>query len=353
MRKEYDRKEHERWEHGRRTVSSQQSQMYEKELSDDKIQFSLLMGKLGQILDGHPHALEPMKTAFTFLTVPDGREPVLRVVQSRSFTEAPTASALLRTLAPIVNILDDKHLETLVKASEVHEAITVFEEYRKAKNLSRQLVSYADNTTKMLYSPPPSSEAAGMGCKEMVVRTEWEGVAVGEVQELGRDISAVLNVPTEGIIAQGLQQSSISIIFWISERLIPFIHSQVIFLNGLRFLREEGISEIKIEDVYLLTTPPAEVRGFSNCVRQLLFCSGCAPPLPTSPLSMPHSQTPSLHASIGACFLEPKTACLTHALCTVMVTVSLQLIHAAPLTVFMSVFSAHLNGLGRLESPLH
>jgi len=177
-----------------------------------------------------------------------------------------------------------------------------------------------------------------------------KGMSRSDIQKMTEtDDSLVLNVPIEGVIGQGPRESSVSVIFWISERLIPFIHSQVIYLNGLHFLCEEGISEIKIEDVYLLTTPPAEVRGFSDCVQHLLFCS--EHDLPTSPLSVPHSQSPSLRASMGfgmePVFWSPRP----HAsllLCAPSWSLCPCSSSAAPLAVFMSVFSVHLNGLGRL-----
>ena len=265
------RRECERRERGRRNVSPQEVQTHKKRLSDEEMQFGIMMGNLGDVLDGYPKALERMKTALTYVTVPGGDESVLTIVQSPSFIEAPTASALLRTVAPITNVMDDTLVQTLVQASAVPKAIELFEDYLKSKDPTKALVLSVERSTKFISSPPPRSRAAALGFREVAVRTEWEGVAVGEVQELGTDMSAVLNVPIEGVIGQGVRESSVSVIFWISERLIPFIHSQVIYLNGLRFLCEEGISEIKIEDVYLLTTPPAEVRGFNNCVQQLLF----------------------------------------------------------------------------------
>ena len=175
------------------------------------------MGRLGQILDRYLEALEPMKTAMRFATLPDGDEPVLAVVQSRSFTEAATASALLSTLAPIANILDITHFETLVEASGITEAIEMFEAYLKTTDRSQQLIVFVDGAAHFLYPPPPSSEARAAGFREMAVQTEWESVAVGEVQEVGRAVGGVLNVSRGAIIGQGVRKSSVSIIFWVSE----------------------------------------------------------------------------------------------------------------------------------------
>ena len=262
-RKEYERREHERKERGRRTVSPWPLQECWRGLSDHKMRFNLMMAEVGNVLDHYPEVLERMKTAFTLATVPDGDEPVLTIVQSRSFTEAPTASALICTLAPIVNFLDDSHFETLVRASGIQEAIEMYEAYLKTKDPAQELVAQGDGTAEFLHPPPPRSEAAANGWREMVVRTKWEGVSVGEVQEMRRDMNGVLNVPTEGIVGQGVQESSVSVIFWVSERLISFILSQSISLRHLRFLCEEGISEIMIEDVYILTIPSSEVRALT------------------------------------------------------------------------------------------
>ena len=125
-RKEYEKR-------GRRTVSTRPLQECWRGLSDHKMRFNVMMAAVGSMLDRHPEVLECMKTAFTLATVPDGDEPVLTIVQSHSFTEAPTASALIRTLAPIVNFLNDSHLETLVRASGIKEAIEMYEAYLKTK----------------------------------------------------------------------------------------------------------------------------------------------------------------------------------------------------------------------------
>lgn len=95
------------------------------------------VARLGKILDRHPEALEPMKTAMKYATVPDVDEPVM---QPCSFIKAPTASALLRMLA--ANGLHDTYLEMLVLASDVPEAIHFFEGCLKTKDPARKLVSY-------------------------------------------------------------------------------------------------------------------------------------------------------------------------------------------------------------------
>ena len=262
-KREYDKEEHKRRGRGRCAVSPQHLQVHKMKLSDDRKQFSLLMARLGQILDRHPEALEPMKTAMEFATVPDADEPVLAVVQSPSFTEASTASALLRALSPIANILDTTHFELLVEASGITEAIRMFEAYLKTKDRSQELILFVEGAAHFLYPPPPSSEARAGGFREMAVQTERESVSVGEVQEVGREVGGVLNVSRGAIISQGVRESSVAIIFWISERLIPSVQSEYISLNHLHFLCGEGISKIQIEDVYILTIPSVEVSSFS------------------------------------------------------------------------------------------
>ena len=261
-KREYERIEHERRGRGRCAESCQQLQVHKMKLSDDRKRLSVLMGRVGQVLDRHPEALEPMKTAMKFATLPDGQEPVLAVVQSRPFTEAPTASALLGTLAPIANILDTTHFETLVEASGISEAIEMFAAYLKTRDCSQELILFVEGAANFLYPPPPSSEARAGGFREMAVQTERESVSVGEVQEVGREVGGVLNVSRGAIISQGVRESSVAIIFWISERLISSIQSEVIYLNHLCFLCDEGISQIRIENVYILIISSAKVRDF-------------------------------------------------------------------------------------------
>lgn len=230
-------------------------------LSEDRRQFSVLMAKVGKVLDRHPEALDPMKTAMKFATLPDGHEQVLAVVQSSSFTEATKPSTLLGTLAPITSILDTTHFEMLVEASDVPEAIEMFKAYLKKKNDSQELIITVEGTRYFLYDPPHSGDAHKLGYREMAVQTEQEAVTVGEVRETGKDVGAVLNVERRAIIGQGVRHSSVSIIFWISEQVISFILSEFINLNHFRFLCDKGIIQIKVEDIYILTTPSAEVRG--------------------------------------------------------------------------------------------
>ena len=262
-RKECEGKERKKRDRGRCTVSPEQFPLRMKKLREETIRLSVLIGRLGQILDRHPEALEPMKTAMKVATVTDGDEPVLAVVQSRSFTEASTASALLGSLASIVSGLDDTYLETLVLASNVAEAMQLLEAYLKTKDPARELLVFVNQTPEFLHDAPPSSEAAVMGFREMAVQIEGESVTVGEVQEMKTDVAGVLNVLREGIIGQGVKESSLSVIFWISERLIPSVQSEYIHRNHLRFLCDEGILQIQIEDIYILTTPSAEVRSFN------------------------------------------------------------------------------------------
>ena len=261
-RKEYERKESKRKDRGRCTVSPDQFPLHMKKLREETIRLSVLIGRLGQILDHHPEALEPMKTAMKVAIATDGDEPVLAVVQSRSFTEASTASALFSSLASILSSLDDTYLETLVLASNVAEAIQLLEAYLKMKDPARELLVFVNQSPKFLHDPPPSSEARAVGFREIDVQIEGESVTVGEVQEMKTNVARVLNVPKEGIIGQGVRESSVSIIFWISERLIPSIQSEFIDLNHHRFLSDEGILQIRIEDIYILTTPSAEVKSF-------------------------------------------------------------------------------------------
>lgn len=139
-RKEYKSKEYKKRDQGRCTVSPDQFPLCVKKLSEEKMQLSVFMARVGQILDQHPEALEPIKTAMKWAAHQDGNESVLAVVQSHSFIKAPTASALLGSLASTENGLDVSYLETLVLASNVPEAIKLFEVYLKAKNPARKLV---------------------------------------------------------------------------------------------------------------------------------------------------------------------------------------------------------------------
>ena len=230
------------------------------------MQFGLLIADVEEILACHPETVPRIKTALSAVTVTVGEEQVVTVIKSREFKEACTASDLFRAFTPVINLLDGKMLETLVRASQVDEAIEKFEAYQKGRNPTVPLVIYEANTPCILLPPPASSEAAAVGAREVVVRTSHEMLVMGDVDEMRESVSHSLNLPLLALSPQGVIQSSIAVVFWVSEQLVPYIQSQFISRPTLQFLHDEGIVDIKIESDYLLTTPSALVRQYRACV---------------------------------------------------------------------------------------
>ena len=224
------------------------------------MQFALLTADLATIIDRHPEALQRMQIVLITVNVMVKNEQVSTVIKSREFKEACTASDLFRALAPIITLLDDKTLETLVHASQVDEAIERFEAYQKIRDPTMPLVVHEKNTPRILLPPPASSEAAAVGAREVVVRTSHESLTMGDVEEMRENVSHSLNLPLLALSPQGVIQSSIAVVFWVSEQLVPYIQSQLISLPSLHFLHDEGIVDVKIESDYLLTIPSALVR---------------------------------------------------------------------------------------------
>ena len=237
--------------------------MCKKRLTDAGKRFVLLTTKLAAILDRYPEALQHMKTALTTIYVVAEDEKVEAVIRSREFTVAHTATELFRAFAVAKSVLDDEMLETLVEASQVDEAIERFEAYQRARDPTVPLVVFEANTPRILLPPPASSEAAALGARELVVRTDHERLMVGDVGEIRAGVSGSLNLPPLAVSPRGAILSSISVVFWVSEAVVAYIQSQVITVPTLHFLHDEGIVDIKIDSDYLLTTPSALVREYS------------------------------------------------------------------------------------------
>ena len=235
-------------------------QVCRKKLSDAGRQFVVVTTELTAILDRYPEALQLMKTALTTIYVVVGDEQVEVVIKSCEFIVAHTATELFRAFAVAKNVLDDEMLETLVQASQVDEAIKRFETYQRARDPTVPLVVFESNTPRILLPPPASSEAAAVGARELVVRTNYESLTVGDVGEIRAVVSGSLNVPPLAVSPRGVILSSISVVFWVSEAIVAYIQSQFITLATLCFLHDEGIVDIRIESDYLLTTPSPLVR---------------------------------------------------------------------------------------------
>ena len=236
--------------------------MCKKRLTDAGKRFVSLTTKLAAILDRYPEALQHMKTALTTIYVMAEDEKVEAVIKSREFTVARTATDLFRAFAVSRNVLDDEMLEMLVEASQVDEAIERFEAYQRARDPTVPLVVFEANTPRILLPPPASSEAAAVGARELVVRTNRERLTVGDVGEIRAGVSGALDVPPLAVSPRGVILSSISVVFWVSEAIVAYIQSQLVSLPTLCFLHDEGIVDIRIESDYLLTTPSTLVRKY-------------------------------------------------------------------------------------------
>ena len=245
--------------------------MCRKKLTDAGRQFVLVTTDLTEILDRYPKALQLMKTALTTIYVVTEDEQVEAVITSREFAVARTATELFRAFAVGRNVLDDEMLETLVRASQVDEAIERFKAYQRARDPTVPLVVFESNTPRILLPPPASSEAAAVGARELVVRINRERLSVGDVGEIRAGVSGSLNVPPLAVSPRGAILSSISVVFWVSEAIVAYIQSQLISLPTLLFLHNEGIVDIKIESDYLLTTPSTLVREYTHVHREYLY----------------------------------------------------------------------------------
>ena len=280
-----------------------------KRLAPSSIAFALLLSDLIIILKGDQNAVERMKVVLKAMTLPfkdeDGENELSVVMNSPKFNDATTIAELFDALSTCWNEFDCDLLYTLVRVSSSEAAIEKVEKFLEGRDPDTPLVVRTsqlrtaeqpvtpDATAKELATPSQSTlmpdESIGMpqhsvettrpyvllplvpgnsshqslppvGAAVVMVRTDRKQVTITEMLDVKEATCHNLRLPKEAMVYVDSLTGSITLIFYISIKLIRYLRAQVLGLHELYSLRSHGVYEIVIPDQYHLLIPPLEVR---------------------------------------------------------------------------------------------
>ena len=277
-----------------------------KRLAPSSKAFALLLSDLIIILKGDPNAVETMKVVLKSMTLPfrdeDGEDELSAVMNSPKFNNATTIVELFDALAPCWNEFDCDLLDTLVRASASEAAIQKLEKFLEGRDPDMPLVvrtaqlrtaeqpvvpdlaaresatssqstvtpdessavpkQSADPIQQYVLLPNNSSHQSlvPVGAAVILVRIDGEQVTAARMLDIKEASCHNLRLPKEATVYVKSQPGSITLIFYISIKLIQYLRAQVLELHELYSLRRRGVFEIIIPDQYHLIIPPLEVR---------------------------------------------------------------------------------------------
>ena len=277
-----------------------------KRLTPSSRSFGLFLRDLITILEGDHKAIANMKVILKSMTLPlqdeDGEDELPIVITSADYKNATTIIELVDALAPCWNEIDCDLLDTLVRASCSEAAIKRVEEFLGERDHDMPLVvrtsqrhTAADTdatvgklTTPSLSTPTPDESSAmakqsadvthpyvllplvadnstdqpltPVGAVVVMVRTSNEQITIAEMHSIKEATCHNLRLPKEAMVYIQSLTGSVTFIFFMSVKLIRYLHAQVLRLRELYSLRTHGVYEIIIPDQYHLIVPSLEVR---------------------------------------------------------------------------------------------
>ena len=276
-----------------------------KRLAPSSIAFALLLSDLIIILKGDQNAVERMKVVLKAMTLPfkdeDGENELSVVMNSPKFNDATTIAELFDALSPCWNEFDCDLLYTLVRVSSSEAAIEKVEKFLEGRDPDTPLVvrasplhttehpvvpdatvresptsfqsalmpdedamlkRSADTTQRYVLLPDNSSYQSlpPVGAAVFMVRIDGEQVTVSRMLDVKEATCHNLHLPKEAMVYVDSRPGSVTLIFYMSIKLIRYLRAQVLGLHELYSLRSHGICEIVVPDQYHLISPPLEVR---------------------------------------------------------------------------------------------
>ena len=251
--------------------------------------FGLFLSDLIAILDGDEKAIVSMKAVLKSMILPlrieDGEDELHVVLTSAEYKNATTIAELVGALAPCWNEFDCDLLQTLVRASHSEAAIEKVQEFLEGVDPDMPLVvrTSQHHTTELpdaavtdLTAPSQSTltpDEASQRAKRMIqlysipegatvviVRTSKEQITIAKMHDVKEATCHNLRVPKEAMLYIEALPGSVTLIFFISIKLIRYLRAQHLWLRELYSLRSHGVCEVIIPDQYHLIVPPLEVR---------------------------------------------------------------------------------------------
>ena len=272
-----------------------------KRLAPSSKSFALLLNDLIIILEGDHNAVVRMKVILKAMTLPrqddDGEDELSVVMNSPKFNDATTVAELFDALSTCWNEFDCDLLDTLVRASSSEAAIKKVETFlegrdpdvplvvrtsqlrtaeqpdataRESATLSQStpdaaLKQSADTTRPYVLLPLVSDNSRQQslppaGAAIVKVRTDRDQITIAEMLDVKEASCHNLRLPKEAMAYAESLTGSVTLIFYISVKLIRYLRAQVLGPHELYSLRSHGVYEIVIPDQYHLIIPPLEVR---------------------------------------------------------------------------------------------
>ena len=277
-----------------------------KRLAPGSKSFALLLSDLITILKGDQDAVVKMKVVLKAMTLPlqddNGEDELSVVINSPKYNDATTIAELFDALAPCWNEFDCDLLDTLVRASSSEAAIKKVEKFLEGRDPDMPLVvrasplhttenpivpdataresatsfqsalmpdessamlkRSADTTQRYVLLPDNSSYQSlpPVGAAVFMVRIDGEQVTVSRMLDVKEATCHNLRLPKEAMVYVDSRPGSVTLIFYMSIKLIRYLRAQVLGLHELYSLRSHGVYEIVIPDQYHLIIPPLQVR---------------------------------------------------------------------------------------------
>ena len=227
-----------------------------KRLAPSSKSFGLLLIDLTTILDGNQDAVARdavarMKMLLKSMTLPlKDKGELSAVINSPKYENATTATELFDALAPCWNECDCDLLDLLVRASCSEAAIKKVEKFLEERDPDMPLVVQAVD----------SDATTPEGAAEFKVRIAGEHVTRDKMLDTKEVFCRSHHIPKEFMVGGKYRLGSITLIFYISIKLIQYLHAQVLGLREVYSLRRCGVFEIIGPDQYHVIIPPLKVR---------------------------------------------------------------------------------------------
>lgn len=258
-------------------------------LTRTTLAFFDLLTDLIDILEEDQKALPKMKAVLANIVVMLNDTKVSAIVASPECHKANKVSELFAALAPCWNAFDNDLLQSLIKASGSEEANKKMNKFLASIDPEMPLVeripsisdleSTSTDHSQMEQSPPPCDKMSVEGMTDVVVlqiKTDKKQLTVSEMKDMKELVCQKFDLSKESLVFKGTFEGSLTLEFWLSSRILPFVQSQSLSLSirDIQSLLNHDIRQISIEDAYCLIVPTAQVCEIRTvAINLLLSCT--------------------------------------------------------------------------------
>ena len=255
-------------------------------LTRTTVAFFDLLTDLIDILEEDQKALPKMKAVLANMVVFLDDDKISAIIASPEYHKANKVSELFAILAPCWNAFDNDLLQSLIKASGSEEANKKMNKFLASIDPEMPLVeripSICDlestsTDSLMEQSPAPYGKMSVEETTDVVVlqiKTDKKQLTLSEMKDIKELCCQKLDLPKESLVFKGTFVGSLTLEFWLSSRILPFVQSQSLSLSisDIQSLLSHDIRQMSIEDAYCLFVPTAQVCEMRT-VAKLLSCA--------------------------------------------------------------------------------